>query len=92
MENFYTNIFSIQYFNILMVVSSIMSSVHFHFATVEQQSWDVSMVLILVSGDRHCYTAQLANLAIFVQWVYWVYVFCQNTCPKWAHCAMHEQV
>ena len=36
--------------------------------------------------------AQLANLAIFVQWVYWVYVFCQNTCPKWAHCAMHEQV
>ena len=57
----YTNIFSIQYFNILMVVSSIMmSSVHFHFATVEQQSWDVSIVaMILVSGDHHCYTAPL---------------------------------
>ena len=56
----YINIFSIQYFNILMVVSSIMSSVHFHFATVEQQSWDVSIVaMILVSGDHHCYTAPL---------------------------------
>ena len=31
---------------------------------------------------RLTYSALLANLAIFVQWVYWVYVFCQNTCPK----------
>ena len=32
--------------------------------------------------------AQWANSCFFVQWVFWVYLFCQNTRPLCAHCAM----
>ena len=32
--------------------------------------------------------AQWANSGFFVQWVYWVYLFSQNTHPLCAHCAM----
>ena len=34
-----------------------------------------------IFGDMEAgHITQWANLAIFVQWVYWVYLFCQNTC------------
>ena len=54
--------------------------------------WDSDWEWAVRRHYLQLHNSQLANLAIFVQWVYWVYVFCQNTCPKWAHCAMHEQV
>ena len=35
-----------------------------------------------------CSIAQWAKSGFFVQWVYWVYLLSQNSCPLCAHCAM----
>ena len=37
-------------------------------------------------------SAQRTKSGFFVQWVYWVYLFYQNTHPQCAHCALYEQV
>ena len=41
---------------------------------------------VQVLGD--VLNAQWAKSGFFVQWVYWVYLFSQNTRPLCAHCAM----
>ena len=38
-----------------------------------------------------CHNAQWAKSGFFVQWVYWVYLFSQNTRPL-CNAAMYEQV
>ena len=48
-----------------------------------------SVLLRLVVGEAGMETnAQWAKSGFFVQWVYWVYLFSQNTRPLCAHCAM----
>ena len=51
--------------------------------------YNLVMQYVMTSDD--CCIAQWAKSGFFVQWVYWVYLFSQNTRPL-CNAAMYEQV